>query len=346
MLLALAAFGVLGTLFGPIKYGALPEQLTTGELVSGNALVESATFAAIILGTIAGGASSGRYLSAGVVAAIMLVIAVACWLTSRQMPRSRPAAPDIAITANPLVSTGTLIVELWRDKRLFDGVLIVSWFWAVGAVVLGLLPILVKDEMGGDETVATLASLIFAVGIAAGSLIAARASHARPNLALVPLGGLLIALFCLDTAWGAAHVARIEGLTWSGFLGAFQGWRFIVDFLGLAIGGGLFVVPSFAAVQSWSQEDKRARVIAANNIVNAAFIVIATFGVAAAAARGRRRRRAVRGAGRRHAAGHGLRPLHLGPPRHAGTGQAGVQGPVPRRSPRPRERAAASARTW
>ena len=280
LLCALAAFGVLGTLFGPIKYGALPEQLTTGELVSGNALVESATFAAIILGTIAGGASSGRTLSAGAVAAIMLAIAIACWLTSRQMPRSHAAAPDIAITANPLRSTGTLLIELWRDKRLFDGVLIVSWFWAVGAVVLGLLPILVKDAMGGDETVATLASLIFAVGIAAGSLLAARASHVRPNLALVPLGGLLISAFCLDTAWGAAHVARIDGLTWSGFLGTFQGWRFIVDFLGLAIGGGLFVVPAFAAVQSWSQEDKRARVIAANNIVNAAFIVSATLGVA------------------------------------------------------------------
>ena len=278
LLFALALFGTLSTLFGPVKYGALPEQLAVQELVAGNALVESGTFAAIILGTIAGGFTSDRFVSPWIVAGAMLAVSTACWLAARQMPKSGAAAPGITITLNPLASTFALLGELRRDRRLFEGVLIASWFWLVGAVTLSLLPVLVKDTLGGDEGVATLGALIFAIGIGAGSLLAARASHARPNLALVPVGGLLMALFSLDAAWGAAHLAHREGLTWGGFIGSFTGLRFALDFFGLALGGGLFVVPAFAAVQSWSAPDRRARVIAANNVVNAVFIVVGSIG--------------------------------------------------------------------
>ena len=280
LLLAVAAFGTLATLFGPIKYGVLPEQLATRELVAGNALVESATFAAIIIGTVAGGYTTPKYVAPEAVGAAMVAVSVACWLASRQMPKSAAADPAIKVRRNPLLSTYQLLRELKAEPRLFDGVLIVSWFWVVGAVTLALLPTLVKNVIGGDESLATFCSLIFAFGIGAGSMLAARASHLRPNLALVPLGSLMMALFSLDVAWGAARHAAVEGLGWSGFLASASGWRFAVDFLGLAIGGGLFVVPSFAAVQAWSDPARRARVIAANNIVNAAFIVMGSLGVA------------------------------------------------------------------
>ena len=278
LLFALALFGTLSTLFGPVKYGALPEQLATEELVAGNALVESGTFAAIILGTIAGGFTSDRFVSPWIVAGAMMAISLACWIAARQMPKAAAAAPDIVLTHNPLASTFALLGELKRDRRLFEGVLIASWFWLVGAVTLSLLPALVKDTLGGDEGVATFSALIFAVGIGAGSLLAARASHARPNLALVPMGGLLMAAFSLDAAWGGAHLTHVDGLTWTGFIGSLKGLRFAVDFFGLALGGGLFVVPAFAAVQSWSAPDRRARVIAANNVVNAVFIVVGSLG--------------------------------------------------------------------
>ena len=154
--------------------------------------------------------------------------------------------------------------------------MIVSWFWLVGAIVLSLLPALVKDVVGGTEGVVTLCLAIFAIG----SLFAASLSHVRPNLALVPIGAIIMGCAGLDLAWAIAVTAKGQDITAAGFATSFAGMRMLVDFVAFAFGGGLFVVPSFAAVQAWSAPNERARIIAAGNVLQAAFMVVGSLFVA------------------------------------------------------------------
>ena len=280
LFIALGLFGIIAALFGPVKYGILPDQLETGELASGNALVEGATFLAILGGTIGGGAFAAQSSHPAIISTAIIVLAIACWLSARLIPRTAPSAPDLVITRNPLVSTFHLLRALKAEPRLWDGMIIVSWFWLVGAVVLSLLPAIVKDSIGGTEGLVTLCLTVFAVGIAAGSLFAAQLSHQRPNLALVPLGGIIMGLVGLDLAWAIGHSVPGSAIHPLGFALSPGGARMLTDFFVFAFGGGLFVVPSFAAVQAWSAPSERARVIAAGNVLSAAFMVVASLAVA------------------------------------------------------------------
>ena len=167
-----------------------------------------------------------------------------------------------------------LLRELRLDRRLWSGAHIVSWFWLVGFVALSLLPTLVKTSLGGIEGVVTTCLAVFTVGIAIGSGLAAWASHGRPNLSLVPLGALLMGLFALVIA-GVAWISAPgpEPIGPSALLASGTGLALLVALCGLAVAGGLFIVPSFAAVQAWAPVDRRARVIAAVNVLNAAYMV-------------------------------------------------------------------------
>ena len=147
------------------------------------------------IGTIAGGIAVAAAGSAEIVVGIILALAVASWSSPSIIPAAGPAAPGLAITANPWVSTLALLRELKTDRRLWGGAQIVSWFWLVGFVVLSLLPALIKTLVGGSEGVVTMCLAVFTVGIAIGSGLAARASHGQPNLGLVPLGALLMGIF-------------------------------------------------------------------------------------------------------------------------------------------------------
>jgi acyl-[acyl-carrier-protein]-phospholipid O-acyltransferase/long-chain-fatty-acid--[acyl-carrier-protein] ligase len=157
---------------------------------------------------------------------------------------------------------------------------IVSWFWMVGAIVLSLLPALVKGGVGGTEGVVTVCLAVFAIGIAAGSLFAAQLSHVRPNLALVPIGAIVMGIVGLDLAWAVGSTVQGTDVTAAAFTTSFAGVRMLADFFLFAVGGGLFVVPSFAAVQAWSAPSERARVIAAGNVLQAAFMVVGSLLVA------------------------------------------------------------------
>ena len=280
LFVALALFGVVAALFGPVKYAILPDQLSIGELATGNALVEGATFMAILIGTLAGGRLVAGSSHMGWVALAVVLLAILSWGFASRIPGTAPSAPDLAITANPWTSTYHLLKTLYADRRLWDGMVIVSWFWLVGAVVLSLLPAIVKDIVGGSEGVVTLCLAIFAIGIAAGSLFAAQLSHVRPNLALVPIGAIIMGLVGLDLAWAIAHAVHGADISPADFAASFAGLRMLIDFAIFAIGGGLFVVPSFAAVQAWSAPTERARVIASGNILQAAFMVVGSIFVA------------------------------------------------------------------
>ncbi len=193
---------------------------------------------------------------------------------------SQPSAPDLPITVNPWTSTVHLLKSLYAEPRLWDGMVIVSWFWMVGAIVLSLLPALVRDGVGGTEGVVTVCLAVFAIGIAAGSLVAAQLSHVRPDLALVPIGAIVMGIVGLDLAWAIGSTVHGTDVTAAAFTTSFAGVRMLADFFLFAVGGGLFVVPSFAAVRAWSAPSERARVIAAGNVPQAAFMVVGSLLVA------------------------------------------------------------------
>ena len=285
---ALFLFGVMSALFGPVKYGILPDQLRENELTGGNALIEAATFAAILIGTI-GGSVAAAHLGSPlswpslVVAALLLAVSLASYVSSLFIRPTGAAAPNLAITRNPLASTLALISALRIDRRLWVGALVVSWFWLVGAMALSLLPSLVQIAFNGSEYVISLCLTIFAIGVALGSLLAAKASRERPNLALVPFGAALMAIFCFDLAAIATRTSpSSELLSPAEFLLSRSGWHLLVDLLGLAFAGGLFVVPSFAQVQAWAPPQMRARIVAAVNVISAGFMTASgiVFGLA------------------------------------------------------------------
>ena len=278
---ALFLFGAIAALFGPIKYGILPDHLAREELPAGNALVESATFMAILLGTIAGGLASKGNGGPASFSALIMVFAFLCWGAALMIPPTGSAAPALPIDRNIVRSTGTLLNELWSDTRLRWGGVVLSWFWLAGAVILSLLPPLVKSVLGGDEGVVTAFLAIFSIAIAVGSGLASWLARGRVILLPTVVAAFLLGVFALDLGWaalGAQPAATPAGI--GAVLSSGLGLRTAVDLAGLAVAGGLFVVPSFAAVQAWAGADRRARMVASVNVLNAAFMVAGGLAVA------------------------------------------------------------------
>ena len=280
LFVALFMFGTLGALFGPVKYGMLPDQLKREELPSGNALIEGGTFLAILIGTIVAGIAANGNSSPIHFAWLMLLTALVSWLSSLLIPKTGEGAPGLAINPNILISTWDLIKELRADRRLWWGGLVASWFWLAGAVVMSLLLPLVQSSIGGTEAVVTVFLTIFSVAVAVGSGLAAWLAAGRIVILPTLVGAVLLGLFSIDLGWtahgfagsGFAHPANPLGI--ADFLRAPGGIHIVIDLAGLAIAGGLFIVPTFAAVQAWAGADRRARVIAAVNVLNAAFMTV------------------------------------------------------------------------
>ena len=283
LFVALGLFGTIAALFGPIKYGILPDHLKREELPAGNALVEAATFLAILLGTIAAGAASAMGGSGLLFGALVMGFAILCWLSARMIPPTGEGAPDLRVDPNVARSTYALLRDLWADTRLWRGSLTVSWFWLVGVVVLSLLPVLVRGAFNGTETVITLLLALFSIGIAVGSGLASWLASGRIVLLPTPVGAVLMGLFGLDLAWTIGYLPAppAEAIGPLAFLRTGHGLRTGIDFLGLAISGGLYIVPSFAAVQAWAEKAMRARIIGAVNVMTAAFMVAGTLALAA-----------------------------------------------------------------
>jgi len=276
LFVALFGFGVLGALFGPIKYGILPDHLKREQLPAGNALVEGATFIAILTGTIVGGIASRGHDVASF-APLLIGFALACWLSALLIPPTGEGAPGLELTANIAASTAAMIRHLRADPRLWWGAMVTSWFWLVGIVVLALLPPLIKLLIGGDEDTVTVYLALFSVAVGVGSGLAAVIARGRIVLNTTLAGCVLIAVFALDI--GAATFAAAPAAAPQGPGAVFSsalGLRAAFDLAGLAIAGGLFIVPAFAAVQAWAGADVRARTIAAVNVLNAAFMTAAT----------------------------------------------------------------------
>jgi acyl-[acyl-carrier-protein]-phospholipid O-acyltransferase/long-chain-fatty-acid--[acyl-carrier-protein] ligase len=276
LFLALFLFGLIGALFGPIKYGILPDHLKREELPAGTALVEGATFLAILGGTITGGLAMTGGGNPAVLTVMMMLFALLCWGASLFIPRTGQAAPDLAIDPNIFGSTARLLGELWSDTRLWRCAVVTSIFWMIGAIVLSLLPPLVMHTLGGAETVVTIYLAVFAVAIGVGSGLASWLSAGRIILLPAALGALLIGLFSLELGFALLRLPAQDtmmALAPSAFFARPIAWHAALNLGVLAVAGGLMIVPSFAAIQAWAAPERRARIVAAVNVLNAALMV-------------------------------------------------------------------------
>ena len=271
---ALALLGVHSTLFGPVKYAILPQHLRNEELIGGNGLVEMGTFVAILIGTIAGGlvvAIEGSGPS--VAGAVALGVAVAGYLASRGIPRTPAVDPGLAINWNPFTETWKNLRFAYGNRVVWLSMLGISWFWFYGATFLAQFAGFARDVLGGNEHVVTLLLALFSVGIGAGSLLCERLSGRRVELGLVPFGSIGLTLFAVDL-WFASRGLRASELAGLDvFFREPAHWRIAADLVLIGLFGGFYIVPLYALIQERSAPSHRSRIIAANNILNALFMV-------------------------------------------------------------------------
>jgi len=289
LLAALFLGGAQSTLFGPVKYAILPQVLHERELVGGNALVETGTSIAILFGMILGGwmiAQPGWGI-AGVGIATMSFSALGIVL-SRAIPKSPAADPGLRINWNPITETWRNYQFTRQNRVVFLSILGISWFWFYGAMLATQFPNLAKNVIGGSEHVVTLLLTIFSVGIGLGSLLCERLSGHKIEIGLVPFGSIGLSVFGIDLwAATAGYAPAVAGVTPAAFLNDIALVRIAADLFLIGVFAGFYIVPLYALIQSRSEKSHRSRVIAGNNILNAAFIVAAAamaIGVLAAGA--------------------------------------------------------------
>ncbi|HET8730329.1 MAG TPA: MFS transporter [Moraxellaceae bacterium] len=276
---ALFLLGIHSTFFGPIKYSILPQTLRTEELVGGNGLVESGTSLAILFGSILGGSliAMPNYGIHAVSIAIV-VVAVLGLLSALAIPRTGVTSPDLRINWNIVSETQRNLSFIRENRTIFLSVLGISWFWFYGVTMLSNIPALTQDVLAGSETAAILLTTTMSVGTGIGSLLCERLSGKKVELGLVPFGAIGLTAFGVDIWFATQH--HVHGMptaeTLSAFLAIPGNSRVMVDFLGLGVFSGFYIVPLYALVQERSEPGHRSRVIAGNNILNALFMVVAS----------------------------------------------------------------------
>jgi 1-acyl-sn-glycerol-3-phosphate acyltransferase len=282
---ALFLLGAQATFFGPLKYGALPELLPAERLVKGNAYVEMGTFLAILFGTIAGGVLAAH--DRRVLTTVVLAVALLGYVAARRVPTLAAAAPNLHIDRRWLRPTWQLVQLARQNRAIFHSVLGISWFWLLGAVVLSILPALVKDHLGGGAGVVTFVLGAFSVGVGLGAVLCERLSYEQIELGLVPLGALGLSVFLAWLGWVSGPLASQPGVfDITSFLGEARGVWATSGILLLAVSGGVFTVPLYTLLQGRSEADARARVVAANNVMNAVFMVVGSVMLAGLSALG------------------------------------------------------------
>ena len=282
LMVALFLLGCHSTLFGPVKYAIMPQHLHEDELVGGNALIEAGTFVAILIGTLAGGLLAGSVEHPAWIAVGAFVVALAGYLTSRGIPAAPAPAPELRINLNPLSETWRNIAFARENRTVFLSILGISWFWLYGALFLAQFPAYAKFVLGGGESSVTLLLATFTVGIGVGSMLCERMSGKHVEIGLVPFGSIGLTLFGLDLY--LASPSGLAGTTPHELLALLSipaVWRVLFDLMLLGVFGGFFIVPLYALVQLRSSPAHRARIIAANNILNALFMVVGALGAAA-----------------------------------------------------------------
>jgi len=281
LLVVLFLMGVHSTVFGPIKYSILPQALERTELVGGNALVETGTQLAMLIGMIVGN-SLMLIAGYGTLAASLTTIGIACagYLASRAIPAAPATAPDLRFNWNPFSETWRVLKITHEDRAVFNAVLGISWFWFFGTVMIAQLPTYTRHVLGGDGSVNTLVLTLFSLGTGIGSLMCERLSRKRVEIGLVPMGAFGLTVFAVDLYFARPVVTPGLALDWMAFVGVPGAWRAMLDLTMIGAFAGFYVVPLFAFVQSRAPRERLSRVIAGNNIVNALLIcTAAAFGI-------------------------------------------------------------------
>ena len=276
LLACLFLMGVHSTLFGPVKYAYLPQHLDDHELTGGNGMVEMGTFVAILLGQLAGGLlvvvpGMGPALAGGT----CLAIAVIGRLTAQAIPASPPHDASLKINWNPVTETLRNLKLARGDIVVFRSLLGISWMWFFGATFLSQFPSFAKDVLHGDVHVASLLLVLFSVGVGIGSLLCEVLSRRQVEIGLVPLGAIGMSVFAIDLYFAVGHLAAPAGALWglADFTSQGQHVRPMIDLFMLSLSAGLYSVPMYALVQMRALASHRARIIAANNILNALFMI-------------------------------------------------------------------------
>lgn len=259
LLIALFGLGVQATFFGPVKYAVIPQYLPPKYLMRGNAYIEGGTFIAILLGTILSASSVTGEHGSAIVSALLVGVATIGYIASRYMPPAPASNPALAFEPNIVRATSQVVKEGMNRSILVFSVLAISWFWFLGAIILTQLPLFVKEYLHESETVITVFLAIFSIGIGGGSVACDRISHGDIRLKYVLIGSIGIAIFLFDLAFFADGIARSA-----------------VDFFGISFFSGVFTVPLYSLLQKASDVERRSRTIAANNILNALFMVVAS----------------------------------------------------------------------
>jgi len=269
--------GLHSTLFGPVKFAYLPQHLNERELTGGNGMVEMGTFVAILLGNLAGGlliALPG--IGSGFVAAACLGLAVLGRLTAQQVPTSPATDPQLRINWNPVTETWRNLVLAHGNLVVFRSLLGISWMWFFGAVFLSQFPSFAKEVLHGDEHVASLLLVVFSVGIGFGSLSCELLSKRHVEIGLVPMGAIGMSVFAVDLYFASRALPAAPLMGVARFMAQPAHWRVVADLALLAFFAGLYSVPMYALIQLRSPATHRARIIAANNILNALFMIVSS----------------------------------------------------------------------
>lgn len=269
LLVVVFGMGLHSTLFGPIKYAIIPQHMGENELVMANALVESGTFGAILLGTLGGGLIATS-ASGGIIAGVMgMAIALIGYVCSRYIPTAPSLNAQMSLSYNIFSQTAQTLKLAYANKTVFLSIIAISWFWLYGALLLSQFPAFVKIVLEGDETTVTLLLSLFTVGIGVGSFLCEKLSHHAIRPSLIIMGALGMAFFGMDFALTSSSFVPVEVLFSSTTF-----WHILIDLTLIALFGGLFSVPLYAIMQSQSDPAFRSRIIAANNILNALFMVL------------------------------------------------------------------------
>ena len=272
MLAALFAMGVHSTFFGPIKYAILPQHLDSDDVLGGTGLVEAGTYIAILGGTIVGGIIPSEWAAIGV-----LFVAVIGRVSGGFVPAAPPApdAPTFKVDFHIIRSSIALVSATMHIRRLFLAIIAISFFWSIGAILAAQFPPLVKNVLGADQKVATLFMAIFSVGVAIGSVAVNRLLKGTVSARYSPISVIVMGLFVLDLWWTVNHwppnPPELRGLV--AFISLGVADRVLLDLLGIAIAGGMFVVPLYAFLTTTVAKTETARTVAANNIVNSGAMV-------------------------------------------------------------------------
>lgn len=278
LMFVLFCMGAQATFFGPLKYALLPQHLSEKELLPGNSYIEAGTFLAILLGTISGGLLILRDGGIGEVSFAVIFCAVAGYLSSRFIPEAPAPDPSLTLGYNIAKETLRIINFAHTDEKVYLCILGISWFWLLGSVYLSQFPTLAKDVVHGDETVVTLFLTIFSVGIGIGSMLCNKLLKGLVHSTYVPLAILGITIFTADLYYSSGNrvYSEVTGLLdIDGFLKYTASLRILADLFFTAMCGGIFIVPLYAIMQMRSPVEQRARIIAANNVMNAVFMVAA-----------------------------------------------------------------------